>query len=359
MRIGIDCRKIADFGIGTYVRGLVHALADLEGVDEEYVLFVPSPIESPFEQVTVNAPNYSVRELVVLGRAIARARLDLFHSPHFVLPWTSCSSIVTIHDVIPVRFPPPQPGGALYYNVMLRRALRKSVRVLTVSESAKQAIVEAFPCDPSKIAVTPNGIDAIFFARGPAATDLGPYFLFVGNDKPHKNVGTLVDAFRAIEGARLVLVGAGFARYRDVPGIVTTGFVTIERLAELYRGALALVMPSLEEGFGLPVAEAMACGTPVIASDIPSLREVAGDAALYFDAGRPGGGGQAILPVPPKETGQAGLPVLHLPSPLSERMAEIAGDAGLRAQLAERGRTRAARFTWRRCAELTREAYLR
>jgi glycosyltransferase involved in cell wall biosynthesis len=324
MRIGIDCRKIADFGIGTYVRGLVGALAELGG-DEEYVLFAPQAIDSPFEQVTVDAPHYSVRELYVMGRAIAKANLDLFHAPHFVLPWTSCPSIATVHDVILAHYPPPQPGGSLYYSMMMRRALRKSVHVLTVSQAAKQSIVETFPCDPSKITVTPDGVDALFFESGPAES--GRYFLYVGNDKPHKNVGALIEAFAALEGAQLVLVGSEFARYRDVPNVVTAGFVTIERLAELYRGAVALVMPSLEEGFGLPVAEAMACGTPVIASDIPSLREVAGDAALY--------------------------------GAFAENMVRLMNDAQLREAMGARGRARAARFTWRRCAELTREVYRR
>ena len=326
MRIGIDCRKIADFGIGTYVRGLVHALAELDRDDEEYVLFVPRRIDSPFEQHVVNAPSYSVRELMIMGRAIAKARLDLFHTPHFVLPWTSCPSITTIHDVIPVRFPPPQPGGSIYYSLMMRRALRKSVAVLTVSEAAKSAIVDAFPCDPAKIAVTPNGIDAIFFERGEA--EQGRYFLYAGNDKPHKNVPALIDAFRGVEGASLVLVGAEFARYRDVPRVVTPGFVSMEKLAALYRGAIALVMPSLEEGFGLPVAEAMACGTPVIASDIPSLREVSGGAALHTND-------------------------------LAAAMRRMLSDEALRGELAQKGRDRAGQFTWRRCAESTREAYRR
>ena len=112
MRVGIDCRKIADFGIGTYVRGLVNALEELGG---DYVLFVPERIDSPFEQIVVDAPNYSMRELFVMGRAIAKAGLDLFHAPHFVLPWTSTPCIVTIHDVILAHYPPPQPGGAIYY----------------------------------------------------------------------------------------------------------------------------------------------------------------------------------------------------------------------------------------------------
>jgi glycosyltransferase involved in cell wall biosynthesis len=325
MRIGIDCRKIADFGIGTYVRGLVGALADVRG-DEEYVLFVPRRIDSPFEQVIVDAPHYSARELFVMRRAIAKARLDLFHAPHFVLPFTLCPSMATVHDVILAHYPPPQPGGSTYYGIMMRRALRKSVHVLTVSEAAKQAIVTTFPCDPAKITVTYDGVDAIFFERGPAES--GRYFLYVGNDKPHKNVGALVDAFRTVDGASLVLVGAEFARYRDVPGVMTAGFVSIERLAALYRGALALVMPSLEEGFGLPVAEAMACGTAVIASDIPALREVSGDVAIHTND-------------------------------FAGAMRRILEDNTLRAELGAKGRDRAAQFTWRRCAELTAEAYRR
>lgn len=325
MRIGIDCRKIADFGIGTYVRGLVHALAELGG-PEEYVLFAPRDATVPetMERVEVDAPGYSIRELPVMGRAIARARLDLFHAPHFVLPWTSCPSVTTIHDAIHARFPPSQPGATLYISAMMRRTLRKSVRVLTVSEAARQSIVETYGGDPGKIVVTPNGVDEIFFADGPRAE--GRYFLFVGNDKPHKNLGLLIDAFRRLRGdAQLVLAGAAFERYRDVPGVIAPGFVTIEELAALYRGAIALIMPSLEEGFGLPVAEAMACGTPVIAADIPSLREVTGGAAFHVDP--------------------------HSVEELVNAMRNVTREHIGKAR--ERART----FTWRRCAELTRDVY--
>ena len=337
MRIGIDCRKIADFGIGTYVRGLVHALASLKG-GEEYVLFVPTSareLPANAEHVVVRAPNYTLRELPILGRAIAQARVDVFHSPHFVLPWTSCPSIATIHDVIPFHFRPRNPVAWPYVAVMTRRALRKSERVLTVSEAAKRAIGEMFPVDAKKIVVTPNGVDAIYFETGPAAHDLGRYFLFVGNDKPHKNVPRLVEAFEAVHrkdpSLRLALVGAQFARYRDVDGVIAVGFVTQDRLAALYRGAIALLLPSLEEGFGLPIVEAMASGTPAIASDIPPLVEVAGGAALHID---------------PRTS-----------ATIAAAMERILNDASLRADLISRGRTRAALFTWRRCAEQTREVY--
>ena len=218
---------------------------------------------------------------------------------------------------------------------MTRRALRKSERVLTVSEAAKRAIGEMFPVDAKKIVVTPNGVDAIYFETGPAAHDLGRYFLFVGNDKPHKNVPRLVEAFEAVHrkdpSLRLALVGAQFARYRDVDGVIAVGFVTQDRLAALYRGAIALLLPSLEEGFGLPIVEAMASGTPAIASDIPPLVEVAGGAALHID---------------PRTS-----------ATIAAAMERILNDASLRADLISRGRTRAAQFTWRRCAEQTREVY--
>lgn len=327
MRVGIDCRKIADFGIGTYARGLLQGLASLEGNDE-YVAFVPPHAVVPqgIERVIVDVPNYSIREQFVMRRAIAKARIDLFHSAHYVLPWTSCPSIATLHDVIQFHFPPRNPLARMYVRVMYPRACRKSVRVITVSEASKRGIVEVLGCDAAKIAVTPNGIDGIFFEEHPRADDLGRYFLYVGNDKPHKNVPRLIDA---LGNHRLVMVGAEFAQYRD--RVTATGFVSAKRLAEIYRGAIALVMPSLEEGFGLPVAEAMACGTPVIASKIDALREVTGGAALYVDP--------------------------HSVGDIANALQRMANDESLRAELSMRGKARAQEFTWRRCAERTRDVY--
>ncbi|HEV7239978.1 MAG TPA: glycosyltransferase family 1 protein [Thermoanaerobaculia bacterium] len=325
MRIGIDCRKIADFGIGTYIRGLVRGLAEI-GAPETFVLFVPRAIpELPFEQIVIDAPTYSLSELPVLGRAIVRARLDLFHSPDLMLPWTSCPTVVTLHDVIRSHYPPRNPAARLYVAVMTPRALHKSKRVLTVTEAAKRAILETFDCDPAKIVVTPNGVDEIFFADGPRAE--GRYFLFVGNDKPHKNVERLVVATRRLDDSttRLLLVGGDFERYRDIEGVIAPGFVPGDELAALYRGAIALVMPSLEEGFGLPVLEAMAAGTPVIASDIPALVEVSGGAAFLVD---------------PRST-----------ESIASAMKNVTR------QHVDRARARAAEFTWRRCAELTLGVY--
>lgn len=338
MRIGIDCRKVADFGIGTYVRGLTGGLAALRP-PEEYVLFVPRRAEGlpgGFEQVVVDAPNYSIRELHVLARALDRARIDLFHAPHFVLPLGGRPSFATIHDVIPFHYPPPNPVARLYLATMIPRALRKSERVLTVTNAAKQAILHTFDCAAEKVVVASNGIDEVFFADSVAPAPLGRYLLFAGNDKPHKNVGRLVEAFERVRrtdsSLQLVLVGGAFERYAGRDGVVAKGFVGTTELVALFRGALALAMPSLEEGFGLPAVEAMAARTPVIASDIPSLAEVCGDAALHFD---------------PRST-----------ESIAGAIARIVGDEALRGQLRSRGLAMAGRYTWRRCAELTRSAYL-
>jgi glycosyltransferase involved in cell wall biosynthesis len=320
MRIGIDARKISDYGIGTYIRGLLGALAATG--DDELIAFAPAGTALPdgVAHVAVDAPHYSLRELVAVGRAADRAHLDLFHAPHYVVPFTGVPVVVTIHDLIHLTWPPRNPLAPFYARAMLGRAVRKARRVLTVSEASKRAIVETLLVSPDDVAVTPNGIDERFFeSRPPSPVPCPPYFLFVGNDKPHKNLGVLKDAVARLRGVRLVVAGAG-------------NFVSDDELAALYRGAIALVMPSAEEGFGLPAAEAMACGTAVITSRAAALVEVTGDAALHVDAE---------------------------PRALAAAMQRLLDDDDLRRALAIRGRERARSMTWTRCAELTRAAYRR
>src|SRR6185436_5510617 len=141
-------------------------------------------------------------------------------------------------------------------------------------------IVTTFGCEDGHVVVTPNGIDPRFTPGDAPPSD---YFLYAGNDKPHKNVDALVEAFARVRAARpdlrLVLAGAPFARFAQRDGVACVGFV--DDLVPLYRGALAVVVPSIEEGFGLPAAEAMACGTAVITSNAAALIEVTDDAALH------------------------------------------------------------------------------
>jgi len=317
MRIGIDARKISDYGIGTYIRGLLGALAATG--EDELIAFAPAGTALPdgVAHVVVDAPHYSLRELVAVGRAADRAHLDLFHAPHYVVPFTGVPVVVTIHDLIHLTWPPKNPLAPFYARAMLGRAVRKARRVLTVSETSKRAIVETLLVSPDDVVVTPNGIDERFFASGPYPLSAIRYFLFVGNDKPHKNLGVLKAAVARLRGVRLVIAGGA-------------NFVSGDELAALYRGAIALVMPSAEEGFGLPAAEAMACGTAVITSRAAALVEITGDAALHVDAE---------------------------PRSLAAAMQRLVDDDDLRRALSIRGRERARTMTWTRCAELTRAAY--
>jgi glycosyltransferase involved in cell wall biosynthesis len=323
MRVGIDARKIADFGIGTYIRGLLTALVELGG--DEYVAFAPADASLPrgVEHVVVDAPHYSVRELFAVGRAADRARLDVFHAPHYVVPFTHVPVVVTIHDLIHLHR--RNPLQRMYAKTMIGRAVRKARRVLTVSESVARELA----CDA---VVTPNGIDGVFFEAGGGQRAAGRHFLYVGNDKPHKNVAALVHAFNRafarVPDVKLVLVGGSFDRFRGREHIDVRGFVPTSELVSLYQHAIALVMPSIEEGFGLPAAEAMACGTPVITSHAAALVEITGDAALHVRDDE-----------------------------LADAMLRVARDESLRASMIARGLERARFFTWKRCATLTRDAY--
>jgi glycosyltransferase involved in cell wall biosynthesis len=307
MRVAIDARKIRDFGIGTYIRGLIGGLMEIG--EDEIVALAPRGAALPdgVEHIVVDAPHYSIRELLTVGRGV---QADVFHAPHYVVPFTKLPTVVTIHDLIHLRL--HNPLKRAYARTMLRRAARHTV--LTVSHAVQREIEQTLGA--RDVTVTPNGVDPHLSPEGPRRE--GRYVLFVGSNRPHKNAGAAIEAAKRAN-VPIVLAGESFEYFDD--------------LAPVYRGAIALVMPSIEEGFGLPALEAMACGTPVITSNAAALIEVTGDAALHVDA----------------------LDV----DAIAHSIARIASDASLRAQLASRGIERAREFTWRRCAEITREAYER
>jgi glycosyltransferase involved in cell wall biosynthesis len=239
--------------------------------------------------------------------------------------------VVTIHDLIHLRH--RNPFARTYAWAMIRRAVTNSRRVLTVSNAVADEIRRRFG---GNVVIAPNGVDPIFrVAQILLSVPQQPrYFLYAGNDKRHKNVDRLVDAFafvRRQEPADLVLAGADFKRFATRDGVLLPGFVPQEQLASLYRGAIALVMPSIEEGFGLPAAEAMASGTAVITSTSPALMELTADAAMH---------------VPAKSV-----------ATIADAMLRMARDAPMRAMLIDRARRRIADFTWERCARITRDAY--
>jgi glycosyltransferase involved in cell wall biosynthesis len=345
VRIAIDCRKIADFGIGTYIRGILGGLARCPG-EEEYILLIPSELQSlapddpRFLLVAESSKKYSMEEVLKVGRAADREGAVLFHAPHYVVPATSARVVVTIHDLIHLHQPLANPLARFYARVMVGRAARRADRIITVSHAVRREITERFPRSAGRVETIPNGVDEIF--RSPGVRGLpgrgaedGHYFLFVGNPKPHKNLPRLMEAFQLVRRSRpalkLVIAGADSVRSDAQRGIVSTGFVEAAELASLYAGAIALVQPSLEEGFGLPVAEAMAAGTAVVISSTPALIEVASDAAWRIDP--------------------------HSVHSIAGALSELARDPALRSRLALAAGKRSSFFDWGRCAEQTLEVY--
>lgn len=364
--IGIDARKLDDFGIGTYIRNLVTHLAALDR-ENRYVLFVGAnsqgrlgEVPENFRFVVERSKVYSIRELLALSFKLFRLRLDLYHATHYVLPTVvPCRAVVTIHDIIHVLYPQflPHPLAFLYAQRMIRRALVRGDRIIADSQNTRSDLMEYFDIDGRKIRVIYPGVADRFRARLEAAeldrrlANLGierPYVLFVGNPKPHKNLDNVVQAFaRAVKDGeipdRLVCVGdRGASQFKirqraEQLGIGERlrllGHVADEELPAIYQGARLFLYPTLYEGFGLPVVEAMASGTPVVTSNTSALKEVAD--------------GYAELVNP-----------LDVPA-MAQAIRKVLGDEQRRLALARRGLRRADDFRWERTAELTLEVYTR
>ena len=364
MRIAIDARKLRDYGIGTYVRNLLRHLSRIDQATEYVVLCRDSDCElvgalgENFRSVPEASPGYSVREQITVPLDLRRERADLFHAPHYVLPaLTPCKSVVTIHDCIHLRFPQYlRRLGYAYARGSLWLATHRSNRILTVSEASKRDILDYFSVPPEKIDVIYNGIDERF-STPPPEEDVArvreryqlddPFILYAGNIKPHKNLERTIEAFHLLrrggqfEQVKLVIIGDEIAKYAALRHAVHRhklhkyvrffGFVPDRTLAILYRLAAVFVFPSLYEGFGLPPLEAMASGTPVITSNVSSLPEVVGDAALLVD------------PLQPEA--------------IADAMRRVLTDSALRDDLRARGLARARQFSWERSIRRVREIY--
>jgi glycosyltransferase involved in cell wall biosynthesis len=319
MKIAYDLRRIKNPGIGRYMKGLAQAVM-AQAPEHEYLLVLPP---DSTEAIRTNAPRvekvsasiayYSVREQWQLPRLLRRYQVDVLHSPHFNLPLAClCPAIVTIHDVIYLACKRDLPSrlGRMYYRGMMMAAVRRASRVLTDSEFSKRDIVHHLHADPEKIEVVYPGVDQ-HLQRVTDETRLGAlrdrfdlreeYILYTGIYKPRKNHSGLLHAFREFlaAGGRATLVIAGpgaeaTATLRQMAAelgvadqVVLVGFVPEEDLAALYSAARLYACPSLYEGFGFTVLEAMACGVPVVCSAETSLPEVAGQAAFYADPRKP------------------------------------------------------------------------
>ncbi len=364
--IGIDARKLKDFGIGSYVRNLLDAISRrpesqryrfrvyARGADSEWMPHLPEN----FAVIQEDSPGYSFAELTRFAIRLFRDRLDLFHATHYVLPPLRSRSIVTIHDIIHLLYPQflPNRAALIYARVMIRRALARADRIITVSYNSKRDLVDYFGITPSRVDVIYNGVSSRFRPDVPQEERLRvarkyglrpPYLLFLGGEKPHKNVQNVVRAFAEARRARpdlphlLVLAGpmprnsaridALIAALDVGPAIARPGLIEEDDLPGLFAGADVLLYPTLYEGFGLPVIEAMACGTPVLTSSNSALQEIAGGYAYLVDP----------------------LDV----DAIARGIVALTTDPKIRADFVELGKKRALDFSWDKAAERTLEVY--
>lgn len=363
-RIAIDARKIRDFGIGTYVRNLVRELAELDRENRYFLLTGPQgkgalqDLPENFEIVLHGSPVYSLRELWATSYQLVRLGVDLYHATHYVLPiWVPCRTVVTIHDIIHLLYPEylPHRFAHLYAEGMIRRSVHRGDRVITVSHNTRSDLRDYFGVDGRRIEVVYNGIEKAFHEKLPVEErdrklrqlGLDPgYLLFVGNPKPHKNLDRVVRAYaHAVELAGierpLVCVGdkdgveSKIRQRAEQLGIgdrvVLLGHVAQEVLPAIYQGARLFLYPTLYEGFGLPVVEAMASNVPVLTSKTSATKEIAAGYAHLVDP----------LDVEAMAAG----------------MVRVATDDEYHASLARSGKRRSRDFSWRKAAERTLEIY--
>ena len=388
MHIGIDAQLLSGeesyraAGVSNYSRRLLTELgrlADERAVNHHFTAFINAArFDCPgVELVTSGLPLHRppVRilwEQTLLRRELKRRRIDLIHGLVNVLPLGGpARGVVTVHDLSFVRMPEKLPAAKrLYLQRFSRASVNRAAQVIAVSQQTADDLIRYFDAPAEKITVIHNGVGSEFTPGDPAtsaefrrAKDLPERFLlYVGTLEPRKNLPLLLRAYarwgetsRAADNVALVLVGAKGWFYDEIFQLVRElgleervrfpGYAPDAELPAWYRAATAFVYPSLMEGFGLPVLEAMACGTPVLCSAAPSLLEVAGDAALTL----PLDGGNENERADESATVAA----------LADGLERLLNDAGLRRELQDRGLSRAARFSWRKTALKTVQVYAR
>jgi glycosyltransferase involved in cell wall biosynthesis len=361
MRIGLNLLYLLPDVVGgteTYARGLLYGLAQLDTQDK-FIVFVnqesanwPLPDASNFSRVVcpVHATNRAWRyffEQIRLPRLLKEHSVDVVHSLGYVSPILSltCPSVVTIHDLNYRAFGEQMRLiRRLVLSVVVRQSAFRSQRVITVSEFSRQEIIQAFDIDPKEV-ISIHEAPRVWNSSNTKHLSIErilesyrislPYILAFSSPSPNKNISRL---FQAIEQAdilhQMVLVGRRSAI--EMPesldsSVVFTGYVPDEILQAIMSNAQMLVVPSTYEGFGLPVLEAMALGVPVACSNVASLPEVAGDAAIYFDP----------------------LSV----DDMARKITKLATNVGLRKELREKGFQNLQRFSWEKTARGTLDVY--
>ena len=327
-------------GDETYVANLLRELAKLDhGLRIAAVTRHPERLPDGIEPLPLPASSQIARMSVALPRLLRRLRPALAHFQYVVPPAYRGRAVVTVHDLSFEHHPELMtPRDRALFRLLVPRSARRAERVLAVSEWTKRDLLERYGLPEEKVVVTPNGVDPAFASDG-ERPDGRPYLLFVGALQPRKDPATAVEALALLDDELdLVLAGPEKRDPEDVHRAVERlgldgrvrflGHVEKPELAALYRGAACLVLPSRYEGFGLPVLEAMASGTPVVATRVGALPEVVRDAGVLVEPGDP----------------------LALAEGIERALAE-------RERLVEAGLARAKRFTWAETARRTLDVY--
>jgi glycosyltransferase involved in cell wall biosynthesis len=364
--VGIDAHSVGMSAGGneTHYENLLRWIPKLD-TRNKYVLYFSHLDAGRMQQYATNGritadqlpwKSSYLRVPLALPRVIRRDKLDVFHAQYVLPPFTRCKTLLTIADIAYEHYPESFPAiQRARCKLLIPASARKADHILTVSEFSKRDICSRYGIDPARVTVTHHGVDEIFVPIAPARAQEelerkykieGPFLLYVGRIQARKNLVRLAEAVAALKkrGAphKLVIVGKQDFQAEhlvakiDALGlkndVIFTGYVPTEDLPKFYSAAEAFVFPSIFEGFGLPVIEAMACGAAVITSYGSSLEEVAGDAALLADP--------------------------HSTESLTSAIDRVLQDVVWRAELRRRGIERAKQFSYKEAAEKVVQLYM-
>lgn len=320
MNILADARWIAPHGLGRFAKEVIDRLLNVERLDSSIKLL-------------------SILEPFWLSVEIAKRKPSVYFSPGFNPPiYSSVPFVFTIGDLIHLHVAEETSRAKrAYYSMLVKPAAKRAYKVVTFSQHSREQILEWAKVSPDRIEVVGCGVSCEFSPEGNRFDPGFPYLFYIGNTKPHKNVSGLLEAFATANIPKEVKLVARISgqnslfveqakRLGIIDRMVFSGPISDAELPSYYRGAVALVFPTLYEGFGLPPLEAMASGTPVITSNVTSLPEVVGDAAVMVDPTRV----EAI----------------------ADGIEQVVGDSNLQQDLRLKGLIQAKQFTWERTAQL-------
>jgi len=354
-KIGIDGRLWNESGVGRYIRNLVNGI-DLLKTTDSYIIFLT---KDTYNKVTFKNPNikkvistshwHTLSEQWKFKEEIERENVDLMHFTYFSYPvFYNRPFVITIHDLIIDHFPTgvasslPVPVYKLKhfgYKKIIASSVRDAKKIIVPSTATKKEIIDHYKANPSKIEVIYEGFDdAISGSGNTKLITTNKYILYVGNAYPHKNITVLFEAFSLLRkrnpDIELICIGREdffYKRLKKAPGIHFLHNVDDKELFDYYKSASLFVMPSLMEGFGLPLLEAMSLSCPVISSNTPALKEIGGDAVLYFD---------------PKNHKE-----------LEEKIHLLLTDQKRRSELVDKARERSREFSWKDTVSKTINLY--